>query len=1008
MKIRQALFFIFFALSITSCFILKAQILPVIDKSQESDPSSLVGGYGVMGNQLFFIAQNSKGSGLWTSDGTNSGTFNLINKGYSNAYVGLNSTLFFTSYNYDINGFEIWATNGTTESTRLVKDTYSGGGKLDPSTMTSIGTSILFATGDGSLKRSLWRTDGSDSGTIKIREFEILPYKPSERFSTNLFFEAKGDTLGRELWKSDGTESGTVMVKDIVPGSGSSYPYELRNVNGELFFFAYNGSTGYDLWKCDGTETGTQIVKEFSSIDPSIVCYWSTGSGGLYYFGIYRQGNYELWRSDGTTSGTFYLKNVAVQPNHDYATPELNGKIYFSGNDGVSGSELWVSDGTSDGTRLVIDLVEGENSSYPYQIAVVKNLIYFNISNSDLVYSFWASDGTSLNTMPIYGSDTISVAYFIPTDNKIFIDGFRKTNSGNDHQLFYYNSGTQKLCTYKPIQFEIPSPIKYGDKSFKLLASSSVDLPITFNVIYPNKSIIRNDTISIRQAGNLEVIATQIADSTYCSSKRKSQVVVEKTLLTVKPDSVFKKYGDLNPELTLSYSGFVAGDNINDIQNTPIAYTIATEISTPGIYPIYAYGGFDLNYDFQFDSGVLVIQKGLLAVHADNKTKIYGDINPTLTISYTGFVGTDSVADLQTVPVASTSAVEKSPAGTYDIIVTGGTAENYNLVFVNGVLTIEKATLTAWVNNTTRKYNESNPTFTINYSGFIEPDSIESIDVLPSVSTLATSESPVGLYDIQLAGGSAKNYNFKFEIGVLTIEKASQEIHFELISSIAFSETPFILSATATSGLPVKFSSSSEHVTLSDSLLTMIRPGNVVVFANQSGNTNYEAAEQVYQTFCVNPPTPLITYNENSLLLSSNSQTGNQWFLNNVILIDENNSSIKVSQSGSYTVRTTIEGCNSPVSAPYVLVVTSIQSEQENSIKIYPCPVTTELIVEQSLDQPKSLEITIYNMSGKQLKTIVSDSQFQQINFSSFSMGIYMIAIGDGDTIKKFKVLKID
>ena len=40
-------------------------------------------------------------------------------------------------------------------------------------------------------------------------------------FNNELFFAAT-DGNGTELWKTDGTESGTVMVKDIYPG-GDDY-----------------------------------------------------------------------------------------------------------------------------------------------------------------------------------------------------------------------------------------------------------------------------------------------------------------------------------------------------------------------------------------------------------------------------------------------------------------------------------------------------------------------------------------------------------------------------------------------------------------------------------------------------------------------------------------------------------------------------------------------------------------------------------------------------------------
>ena len=68
----------------------------------------------------------------------------------------------------------------------------------------------------------------------------------------------------QELWKSDGTAAGTVLVKDINPGSASSEPSNLTNVNGTLFFTADDGAHGIELWKSDGTAAGTVLVKDIN------------------------------------------------------------------------------------------------------------------------------------------------------------------------------------------------------------------------------------------------------------------------------------------------------------------------------------------------------------------------------------------------------------------------------------------------------------------------------------------------------------------------------------------------------------------------------------------------------------------------------------------------------------------------------------------------------------------------------------------------------------------------
>jgi hypothetical protein len=46
------------------------------------------------------------------------------------------------------------------------------------------------------------------------------------------------------------------LVSDINPGTGSSVPSVLTNVNGTLFFSADDGSSGRELWRSDGDRRG--------------------------------------------------------------------------------------------------------------------------------------------------------------------------------------------------------------------------------------------------------------------------------------------------------------------------------------------------------------------------------------------------------------------------------------------------------------------------------------------------------------------------------------------------------------------------------------------------------------------------------------------------------------------------------------------------------------------------------------------------------------------------------
>lgn len=84
----------------------------------------------------------------------------------------------------------------------------------------------------------------------------------------------------------------------------------------------------------------------------------------------------------------------------------------------------------------------------------------------------------------------------------------------------------------------------------------------------------------------------------------------------------------------------------------------------------------------------LVINKAELTVTAEDKTRLYQEDNPLFTLKYSGWCLTEGVDDLSTLPTASTQASMMSAPGDYDIVPSGGTADNYTFSYVNGSLTI--------------------------------------------------------------------------------------------------------------------------------------------------------------------------------------------------------------------------------------------------------------------------------------------------------------------------------
>lgn len=108
------------------------------------------------------------------------------------------------------------------------------------------------------------------------------------------------------------------------------------------------------------------------------------------------------------------------------------------------------------------------------------------------------------------------------------------------------------------------------------------------------------------------------------------------------------------------------------------------------------------------------IDKAQLTIMANDQTIKHGDPLPELTLSYDGFIYEDNETSLVP-PLATTTATSSTISGIFEIILSGGEAENYILHLVNGTLTIENPLS---LNETTQKIypNPVEDVLFINYS----------------------------------------------------------------------------------------------------------------------------------------------------------------------------------------------------------------------------------------------------------------------------------------------------
>ena len=67
-----------------------------------------------------------------------------------------------------------------------------------------------------------------------------------------------------ELWKSDGTEAATIRVRTFSGPDPYPVSQDLVDAGGRLLLSAGDDTHGFELWDCDGTEVGTTMVKDIN------------------------------------------------------------------------------------------------------------------------------------------------------------------------------------------------------------------------------------------------------------------------------------------------------------------------------------------------------------------------------------------------------------------------------------------------------------------------------------------------------------------------------------------------------------------------------------------------------------------------------------------------------------------------------------------------------------------------------------------------------------------------
>ena len=206
----------------------------------------------------------------------------------------------------------------------------------------------------------------------------------------------------------------------------------------------------------------------------------------------------------------------------------------------------------------------------------------------------------------------------------------------------------------------------------------------TANVLTKQPTITTTAT-SASEPGEYEITVSGAEAKNYAISFFKGKLTItEADPVTITAKSYTIKYGDELPTFEFTSEG-------STLEGTPAITCEATKTSAVDTYPIVITKGSVTNYNTTFVNGTLTIEKAPLTITAKSYTIKQGETLPTFEAEYSGFKNNETKAVLSTQPTITTTAISTSEPGEYEITVSGAEAQNYEISYVAGKLTITES-----------------------------------------------------------------------------------------------------------------------------------------------------------------------------------------------------------------------------------------------------------------------------------------------------------------------------
>ncbi|MGL2966865.1 YDG domain-containing protein [Flavobacterium sp. XGLA_31] len=413
----------------------------------------------------------------------------------------------------------------------------------------------------------------------------------------------------------------------------------------------------------------------------------------------------------------------------------------------------------------------------------------------------------------------------------------------------------------------------YGDAAYTLNGVATSGLTVSYSSSNTAVATVSGNTVTIVGAGSATITASQAGDDNYNAATAVDQaLVVNKANQTITFAALSPK-NDVDGPYTLAAtasSGLAVSYSSSNTSVLTISGNTVT-IVAPGTSVITASQAGNDNYN----AAVSVDQEqNIINTSLANQTITFGALSP-VTYGDAPFALTGSVNSSLTITYTSSNPAVASVSGNTVTIHAPGTTtitasqdgdstHNPAQDVAQSLVVAKKGLNAVNVSVANKTYDGTTAaTLTADLDGVVGTDDV----TLSNAAAFATANVGTGIAvtaNLSISGAQADRYVLSQPSGLSAdILMADQVISFDPLADKTYGDAPFTVSATGgASGAPIVFTSSDPLIaTVSGTTVTIVGVGTVTITASQAGDSNYNAAADVSQTFTVNKANQTITFN---------------------------------------------------------------------------------------------------------------------------------------------------